>query len=40
MAKNYNFYVVKVYEDMNELLAVIIEIEKLWQKSMKFPFNH
>jgi hypothetical protein len=39
MAKNCDFYVVRVYEDMDELLVVIIEIEKLWEKSMKFPFN-
>jgi hypothetical protein len=39
MAKNHNFYVVKVYEDMDKLLAVTIEIEKIMGKINEIPFQ-
>jgi hypothetical protein len=39
MAKNHNFYVVKVYKDMDELLAVAIEIEKIMGEFNEIPFQ-
>lgn len=39
MAQNCNFYVVGVYEDMDELLVVIIEIEKIMGEINEIPFQ-
>jgi hypothetical protein len=39
MAKNHKFYVVKVYEDMDELLVVTIEIEKIMGEINEIPFQ-